>query len=526
MAYSLPQTQAPDIAFGQSLKRGTDFYHQLVSNAIARAQERRAQEKLPYELKHMMGLESRANAAASRNAQARSEAHQNYLNSQNPLYGFSRYQKLKEAIEKMRAGQNSEMEGEGGRSYMPTIGQGERQEPEQQQNPYMESAPGAEHQMPSYIEGAEQNLPSFIQKAMQSGMLPQSLGAKPQEEIPQLNENMHPKAQSGSLIPGMNDDYVDQALLAKALGIPVPKMPTTGKSNAEQLQLYKDKRDYDLLHPKPSTTGISEADRAADRALKQAQLDERIQHNRALEKTASTEEKVALAKQRNDLEVAKKKMMKEDEASIAYTKTLNEKDAKTYSDMQDKAIAGIENQPDLDELAADVSNPIFEDMRKHPYLGHTELDYYKKNGTPEQQKLAANFELHSNKIIASMAKGLNTRFTNMDLAFAKEMKVSPRDSLEGARAKVESLLYLQQLGQKRLDLALEIAKDNKVKPYDAVKLADQRIEGDKVRAAARAKVYGIQSNSNPNDKMMVMVEVSPGKFQKMTRAQAKALGAE
>ena len=120
-----------------------------------------------------------------------------------------------------------------------------------------------------------------------------------------------------------------------------------------------------------------------------------------------------------------------------------------------------------------------------------------------------------------MAKGLNTRFTNMDLAFAKEMKVSPNDSLEGAKAKVESLLYMHQLGQKRLDLALEIAKDNKVKPYDAVKLADQQLQGDKVRAAARAQVYGLQS-----DKMLVTVEVAPGQFQKMTRADAKKLGAE
>ena len=49
MALGIPLPLAPDVAFGQGLKGGADFYHQLVQHAISRAQERRAQEKLPYE---------------------------------------------------------------------------------------------------------------------------------------------------------------------------------------------------------------------------------------------------------------------------------------------------------------------------------------------------------------------------------------------------------------------------------------------------------------------------------------------
>ena len=101
MALGIPLPLAPDVAFGQGLKHGTDFYHQLVQHAIARAEERRAQEKLPYELKHMMGMESRANAAAARNAQARAEAHERYMAEKDPLYAAKRFKQQMEFMGQM-----------------------------------------------------------------------------------------------------------------------------------------------------------------------------------------------------------------------------------------------------------------------------------------------------------------------------------------------------------------------------------------------------------------------------------------
>jgi len=69
MAYSLPNTMAPDVSMERGISHGTNFYNMLVQHAMQKAQERRAQEKFPLELAHMRGAESRANSASARNAE-------------------------------------------------------------------------------------------------------------------------------------------------------------------------------------------------------------------------------------------------------------------------------------------------------------------------------------------------------------------------------------------------------------------------------------------------------------------------
>lgn len=80
MAYTLPNSYSA----GESMKHGTDFYNQLVQHALWKAQERRAQEKLPYEIAKMKGEESRA-------GQARSEAHEKYMREKDPNYEINKF---------------------------------------------------------------------------------------------------------------------------------------------------------------------------------------------------------------------------------------------------------------------------------------------------------------------------------------------------------------------------------------------------------------------------------------------------
>ena len=47
--------------------------------------------------------------------------------------------------------------------------------------------------------------------------------------------------------------------------------------------------------------------------------------------------------------------------------------------------------------------------------------------TPEQRQLIARFDVAANRVIADTAKGLNTRFTDKDLALAREMKIKDDD---------------------------------------------------------------------------------------------------
>lgn len=260
-----------------------------------------------------------------------------------------------------------------------------------------------------------------------------------------------------------------------------PATQTQEEKDRAALQLFQDKEDYKTAHPRPSASGLTEADRAADRALKRDQLNERIAHNRVLEKNATPEEKIALQKQKDELEVAKKKLIEEDKASLEYKKTLSKEEAKQYADMEKQGVEGLKSQPLYTELKDVVSNPTFEQIRQHPYLGHVELGYYKRSSNKEQAQLANRFELVANQLVASTAKNLNTRFTNKDLELAQRMKITDKDSLNGAKAKAEALIYLQELGQKRLDRALELAEGGKMRPYAAFKKADQELDSDAIR---------------------------------------------
>ncbi len=234
MAYNLPNTQAPDIALHNNISQGTNFYNMLIQHAMQKAQDRRAEEQLklyqnqdiraektlPYTLKHMLGMETRANSAAARNAQARQEAHERYENEKNPLYKLNRFYKLKEEIERRKA-----LESGGEEANVPETMQEEEQNP----NSFIESMPGAEHQMPS-----------FIQSAMERGVLPPNMGGQ------------QSKQQPSSMIPGVPDEEIEKYMLADAMGIKLPKPAAAGRSVEDQARLHAMNRQFDLDNPIPS----------------------------------------------------------------------------------------------------------------------------------------------------------------------------------------------------------------------------------------------------------------------------------
>ena len=286
-------------------------------------------------------------------------------------------------------------------------------------------------------------------------------------------------------------EYLKKALIYKALGLPVPR--------------------------EASASGYTPEMRQKEFEYKQKALDERMRHNKEMEKNANPDEKIRLAAEKAKIEAEKQRNVTDYKADAEYKKTLNKEEAKTYSKMENDATAGIAAQPVLQEMADVVSDPVFEEIRQHPYLGHQEFSYYKRSGTPEQQKLAARFEVAANKLIADTAKGLNTRFTDKDLMLAQSMKINDSDSLEVAKAKAESLLYLHEVGQKRLEKALEIASTQRVSPFAAIKQADAALNANQIREDIRNKVYknggALPSGVNEADIATTMEETG------MTRAQ-------
>lgn len=69
MAYSLPNTMAPDVSMGRGLDRGINFYNNLISQALEQAKNKRANEYQPYQIKHLL---SQIENAKSMNARQQS----------------------------------------------------------------------------------------------------------------------------------------------------------------------------------------------------------------------------------------------------------------------------------------------------------------------------------------------------------------------------------------------------------------------------------------------------------------------
>jgi hypothetical protein len=322
--------------------------------------------------------------------------------------------------------------------------------------------------------GGQQQPPVNLMDMINQGQgqeMPQGQGAMMPQEEPQQQQMMpgqeQEQPQGGNKVPGkLNFEEIKRALTYQALGLPIPRN---------------------------STSGITPEMREREYLYKQKSLDERMRHNKAMEKLANPDEKIRLAQEKAKIEAEKQQNINDHKADLEYTKSLNKEEGKTFSKMQDEAISGIKAQPVLDEMKSIVSDPILEQIRQHPYLGHYELGYYRRSGTPEQKQLIARFDVAANKVIADTAKGLNTRFTDKDLALAREMKIKDDDSLDAMKAKAESLAVLHEIGQHRLDKAIEIASSQRISPYAAFKQADAAINGDEIRKGIRKQIYGSEN---------------------------------
>lgn len=529
MATNIPLPGVPGESFLKGIDTGSTLFTRMMAPVLHReAQQRQwvqhqqnlalqqqAQARLAHQHQQNYGLQL---AAQKRLEQRAADLHREALRKSDPRY---KIEELKSLMDYVRGGglggQAASQPAQEAESYMPTIGkqfgQGESylpSLPEQfgQEESYINPIGMQEQSPESFVPtingplGGEQSfVPSAIKPFVGASNMP-SIGGRmgnqqsilpamgfnaPQteEQIPQLMTEM--PAQKPAMKMDKFEERIINGWLKKNYGVDFNQLTPEEKQEA-QMALYKAKREYDIANPKPSASGISAADRAADRALRRDQLNERIAHNRVLEKNATPEQKVLLRGQLDELEVAKKKLIEENKSEIAKTTTLNKEEGKQLAKMEERASAGIESSALMNELKELASNPVLDQIRQHPILGHYEFEYYKNRGNSEQKTFLGDFETVTTKLIADTAKGLNTRFTDKDLQLAKDMKINAKDTPESMRAKAAMLIYLHEVGQQRLEKAIDIAHEENIAPYKAFKKADSLINGPEIRKHIRESV--------------------------------------
>jgi hypothetical protein len=474
MAYNLPMEDSPSNALRKSFTQGSNLYKMLMDTAIQKQQSKRAEdanrraEKMqPYTIQHLLSQIENANAANKRAEGLYPFQLKTAKNKSDPDYEVNNkinmIEKLREHFGKKASNQKAVVptSAEEAPSFIPSIFQSEQKE-----------LPKGTSENPDVIDLSEDQL-----KELEKNIIPE----QKKDVVSEYDAAQQNQEKSNKFTP---DEIALGKFIEKATGYnPYPE------EKLSPFDLYVKKRQFDLENPKPST-GKTREQIDKEQALKLKELDAKIAHWKKLEENSATEEqklqsklKVIEAQKEKQLEVNKQKQ------EAVYKGQLDKEQAKLYSKMQEEGIAGIKSSPKFNDLLDIIGSDTFKSIRKHPGLPTLEMFKNKKAGTPEQQHLIGQFENITNEVIADMAKGLNPRFTNKDLELAKAMKISEKDSYQSALAKAENIVYLHELGQQRIDKALELIDKKKIRPYFAIKQADAELNSDKIRKEIRNKLH-------------------------------------
>lgn len=509
---------APDIALGKAFTQGTGLYNMLMQHAIQRAQSKRmdeqnqrAAEMQPYNIKKIESAIANANAANARQQamlnprlQALKDSHDKYVRESDPNYEIN----------------------EANKWIHWALDQGASPE---------EATTVANHAIKNNIDinkvqkETESELPS-INQAMGKESFIASAPTMGAQQIKQDDEETTASESNKNNKYNALRQKLKAGILKKKTGIDL-NAETPDEKEERQLRIFKEKKDIESQYP-GSKGGMTSEQREKDLSRKQQEIDEKIRHNRELEKNANLEQKLQYNKELIQLKKEKEMAVNEQKQLAEYQKSLDKEQAKIYVKMQEEGMAGLKANPSYKNLKSIISDPLFKSIRQHPSFPNLEMKALKKVGSKEQQHLIGAFENATKEIIADMAKGLNSRFTNKDLQLAEDMKISPSDSYQSALAKAESILFLHEIGQQRLDKAIRLIHDTKEEPYFAMKQADALIDGDKIRKQIRDDLgLGTKKTMGTNKQyyspnQMVKVDMGNGVIKEMTYSEALKIGAE
>lgn len=172
------------------------------------------------------------------------------------------------------------------------------------------------------------------------------------------------------------------------------------------------------------------------------------------------------------------------------------------------------HQATLDDISSILSSPEFEQIRQVPLLGHHELAYYSKEGTPEQQQMVGRYFTDTGNVIKDSARDFAGQFRKGEQQLLNGMKPNASDTVDTARGKVESLSYFNKMLAERSRLTSKIMSEFHVNKLAAQEIADSQINGQKIRQDIHAKL-------NP---MVTIKNNKTGETRTISIAEARKLG--
>ncbi len=162
--------------------------------------------------------------------------------------------------------------------------------------------------------------------------------------------------------------------------------------------------------------------------------------------------------------------------------------AKNIEELNNVAFNADTAATTLDDLSKILSSPTIEKIRQVPLLGHHELAYYAKEGTPEEQNLVGRYYTDTGNIIKDSARDFAGQFRKGEQQLLNSMKANPADTVDAARGKVESLAYFNKMLGDRSKLTSKYMTQRHINKLQASELADRQIDGESIRKQIHAKL--------------------------------------
>lgn len=162
--------------------------------------------------------------------------------------------------------------------------------------------------------------------------------------------------------------------------------------------------------------------------------------------------------------------------------------AKDIDELNTIAFNAQTHQETLDDISSILASPEFEQIRQVPLLGHHELSYYAKEGTPAQQNMVGRYYTDTGNVVKDSARDFAGQFRTGEQKLLMGMKPNASDTVDTARGKVESLSYFNKMLAERSKLTSKIMSQYHVNKLQASEAADKQIDGEKIRKSIHDKL--------------------------------------
>lgn len=147
----------------------------------------------------------------------------------------------------------------------------------------------------------------------------------------------------------------------------------------------------------------------------------------------------------------------------------------------------------LNNLKQDLLSPILASVRTTPLMGAHEMNWFAKEGTPQQQEMIGRFMADTNNVITSSVKDFGSRMTNADLGVLMKMKINPNDTLDTAIGKYESLAAFNEYMAKKSSLVRDAMSVNPMlNQTKATEMVDKKLDGEQIRKNIQIEFYPVK----------------------------------